>query len=1118
MNDSSMPPQPAPASLAHALGHLADAARPVQLGAAGQRALLKIAPDQPAANYKLGQRELQARRPASAMACFEAALLARPHQGAYWSAYLDALICDGRQESARHVLALGRQHGLQDAVVQRFTRRLAEASDPAPAAPPGAPDAATVDAVLALFHQGRLAEVATLTRALTAQWPAHGFAWKVLATVLQLQGQVEPALLSMQEAARCLPDDAEVHNNLGFILKDQGRLGEAQAHLRRAVGLEPAYAEAHNNLGIVLQEQGRLAEAQHHLRCALALKPDYAKAHNNLGLALQNLTRLAEAETAYRRALLLQPGFADAHSNLLFCLSQMEGIDAAALFAEHRAFGERFETPLRALWSAHANGRDPQRRLQVGFVSGDLRDHPVAAFIEPVLAHLAHSERLSLHAYANHRAHDPVTQRLRGHVAHWHVVLGMDDDALARQIRADGIDILIDLSGHTAYNRLLLFARKPAPVQVSWIGYPGTTGLQAMDYYLTDRFLLPPGQFDHQFTEKLVHLPVGAPFLPSSDGPPVNSLPALANGYVTFASFNRPSKLSASVIALWAQLLRAVPGARMLLGAMPEDGDNATFIAWFARHGIAHERLIFHRRSDMAAYLALHHQVDVCLDTFPYSGGTTTLHALWMGVPTLSLAGDTAAGRQGVCILEHSGLPDFVARDADEFVRRGVAIAGDLPALAALRDGLRARFAVQSSSDLVNLAASVEGALRTMWQRWCAALPAATFEVPAPGHDAPLAAPEPSASSASPSAPPIYVTQPLLPPLQEFIPYLEQIWHNKILTNGGPFHRELEQALCRYLGVAHLCLFTNGTIALMTALQALGIQGEVITTPYSFVATAHSLLWNGITPVFVDIDPVSFNLDPDKIEAAITPATTAIMPVHCYGHPCDVARIDDIAKRHGLKVIYDAAHAFGVRFNGSSILNQGDLSVLSFHATKVFNTFEGGAIICPDAATKQHIDQLKNFGIEDEVTVVAPGINGKMSEVNAAFGLLQLKGIDQALDQRQKVDRHYRRGLADVAGIECVTTRGGAIANHAYFPILVRPDYPLSRDALYQKLHANGIYARRYFYPLISDFPMYRAMPSAAPSNLPVATRVTNAVICLPIYPNLEPDQIDRIIDLIRPH
>jgi len=365
---------------------------------------------------------------------------------------------------------------------------------------------------------------------------------------------------------------------------------------------------------------------------------------------------------------------------------------------------------------------------------------------------------------------------------------------------------------------------------------------------------------------------------------------------------------------------------------------------------------------------------------------------------------------------------------------------------------------------------------------------------------------------------PIYVTQPLMPDLQDFLPYLEEIWKNKILTNGGPFHQQLEQALCDYLGVKHICLFTNGTLALITALQALRITGEVITTPYSFVATAHSLLWNGIKPIFVDIDPLSLNMDPARIEAAITPHTTAIMPVHCYGRPCDVERIEKIADNYGLKVIYDAAHAFGVRHRGSSVLNYGDLSVLSFHATKIFNTFEGGAIVCPDAKTKQRIDHLKNFGFVDEVTVVAPGINGKMSEINAAFGLLQLKGIDAARLQRRAIDARYRERLAAIPGIDCLPAGDEESANHSYFPILVKEAYGTGRDELFQLLRDQDIYARRYFYPLISDFPMYRSMPSAAHSNLPHALQASRQIICLPIYPGLGFDQVDAICAIINRH
>jgi dTDP-4-amino-4,6-dideoxygalactose transaminase len=601
---------------------------------------------------------------------------------------------------------------------------------------------------------------------------------------------------------------------------------------------------------------------------------------------------------------------------------------------------------------------------------------------------------------------------------------------------------------------------------------------------------------------------VSAPFQPAQGAPEISPLPALAKGHVTFGSFNRISKIGRTVIAAWGRLLRALPDSQLLVAGVPGKDGAKQLLAWLAEEGVDAARVRLHPRCGLQEYLELHNQVDIALDTFPYSGGTTTLHALWMGVPTLTLAGDTAAGRQTVCILEHMQLPQFIARDAEDFERKGLAACAGLEALAARRAVMRDYFALPSSAFMSTLADWVESALRTMWQRWCDGLPAASFEIPAASADA---APPPP----PPAPAPIYVTQPDMPPLADFVASLEQIWDSKHLTNGGPFHQRLEQALCEHLGVEHISLFANGTLALMTALQALGIEGEVITTPYSFAATTHALKWNGLEPVFADIDPRTFNLDPDSIEAAITPRTRAIMPVHCYGTPCDVERIEAIAREHGLKVIYDAAHGFGVRQDGQSILRHGDLSVLSFHATKVFSTFEGGAIVCRDAATKRHIDHLKNFGIADEVTIVAAGINGKMNEVSAAFGLLQLQRVDAAIERRARIAAQYRRLLDGVVGITCMGEPRHQ-ANFGYFPILVGDDYPLDRDGLCQKLRDAGIHARRYFHPLISEFPMYRDLPSASPANLPHAAAAARQVLCLPIYPALEPEQVERIAALIR--
>ena len=364
---------------------------------------------------------------------------------------------------------------------------------------------------------------------------------------------------------------------------------------------------------------------------------------------------------------------------------------------------------------------------------------------------------------------------------------------------------------------------------------------------------------------------------------------------------------------------------------------------------------------------------------------------------------------------------------------------------------------------------------------------------------------------------PIYVTQPALPPFDEFVEYLRQIWGNKILTNNGPFHKQLEQELAEYLGVKYISLFSNGTLALMTALQTLRITGEVITTPFSFVATTHSLWWNNIKPVFADIEPEYFNLDPEKVEAAITPQTTAIMPVHVYGNPCRLDRFQQIADTYGLKLIYDAAHSFSVKVKGESILNFGDLSVLSFHATKVFNTIEGGAIICHDEKTKHRIDFLKNFGFADETTVIAPGINAKMNEVQAAYGILQLKYIDENITKRKIIADLYRKNLSNILGLNFLKDIDGINHSYSYFPILVDASmYGKTRDELYEELKRNNIFGRRYFYPLISQFPTYRGLQSAKPENVPIAEKIAQQVICLPIYPELAEDMVQSICRIIR--
>jgi predicted O-linked N-acetylglucosamine transferase (SPINDLY family) len=897
------------------------------------QSILQIRPDHPVANHNLGVIAIQAGQAEAGLPHLAAALDADPARGQYWLSYVDGLFSAGHYEDARAVLILARQQGLEGDAVDALSA-LIQADEAASGAPSDeSPTAAEMEAIVASFGEGRYQDVLMRAQRMTARFPGHEFAWKILGVTFKLLGRGADAVEPMQRAAVLAPGDVETHYNLGVTLQELGRLDEAEASYRRALELDPAYSDAllnlggtlmrlqrleeaedtlravllgdperaaaHSNLGSVLLEQGRLDEAEAALSQALQLDPDNAGVHDNLGLALYRLHRLEEAEAQFRAALRLDPeragvhtslgvalqeqgrldeadahfqiaqqidsedaraherrgsihyirgrlpeaeacfrralqivpdeagihtnlgkllrhlkrfdeaeaslrrsleirpddidtlnnlaltlmdkgalgeaerwfrrvlakspdnpgvignlgqllaslgrvGDAEAcfrraqqllpddaalHSNLLYFLTLNDLLDAEGLFAEHLRFAERFEPAAAVAPATPTRDRDPMRRLHVGFVSADLNNHAVSSFIEPVVAALSCDPRFTLHAYYTSLVNDGTTKRLREHFTHWHAVATLSDAELTDAIRADGIDILIDLSGHTAGNRLSVFARKPAPVQASWMGYPGTTGLHSMDYYLADRFFLPPGEFDGQFTEKIVRLPAGSAFLPLNGLPEVNRLPALGNGHVTFGSFNRPNKLSPSVIALWARLLRELPDSRMLLGGMPEKGDCIALIGWFEEEAVTRDRLSFCPRCGMDAYLALHHQVDICLDTFPYNGGTTTLHALSMGVPTLSLAGRTAAGRSGATILGHAGLESFIAHDAADFLGKGLFWSGRLDALSDIRAGLRERFAKSPMGRPDMIAAGMACALRTMWKRWCAGLPAEAFEV-----------------------------------------------------------------------------------------------------------------------------------------------------------------------------------------------------------------------------------------------------------------------------------------------------------------------------------------------------------------------------------------------------
>lgn len=545
---------------------------------------------------------------------------------------------------------------------------------------------------------------------------------------LQADGKLDLAILAYEKILVLDPLSAIAYCNIGSVQQAQKQLDAARKNYERALEIAPEFPGAIFNLSSCQMESGQFTEAIASYQKAIAIEPGYREAHVNISAALSNLGRIDEAVEQCRLALKINPDWDTVHSNLLFLLSHSNGINAAALFAEHQLFAEQFEAPLRASWPRHDNQPDPERQLRIGFVSADFNNHAVAHFITSILENLQDNPRLELIGYYNNHIEDFITDRLRSLMSQWRQVQKMSHEELAVQIRTDRIDILIDLSGHSGYNRLLTFARKPAPLQISWMGYPGTTGLQAMDYYIVDRFFAPPGQFDEQFSEKLICLPSVAPFLPSHEAEPVSQAPAYTNGYLTFGSFNRANKLSRKVIATWSTLLRALPNAKMLVAAMPSDKIIEQLRGWFAEEGINGERLSFHMRTDTKTYLAMHRLVDVCLDTAPYNGGTTSLHAFWMGVPTLTITGDTLPSRAGAAMLEHVGMSAFVAENEDDFVKKGLFIADNIVFLATLRMSMRQRLADSAIGQPALIAAGLNNALRFIWRRWCANLPAVPFD------------------------------------------------------------------------------------------------------------------------------------------------------------------------------------------------------------------------------------------------------------------------------------------------------------------------------------------------------------------------------------------------------
>jgi len=571
--------------------------------------------------------------------------------------------------------------------------------------------------------QGKLADaVASFRRALALK-PDYAEAHNNLGNVLRVQGKLADAVASFQQALVLRPDYAEAHNNLGNAFHAQGKLADALASFERTLALKPDFVEALYNMGNVLQLQEKLADAVECYERALALKPDHAEAHCNLGTALKEQVKLEEAVAAYRRAISIKPDYAEAFSNVLFCLNYDDKSTPDALYAAHREWDERYGRPA-ARPMEYSNAREVGRRLRVGYVSGDFCRHSVAYFLEPLLRNHDH-EAVEVFCYAEVAQPDAMTQSLRGFADHWLATVGMTDEALAQRITEDGVDILFDLAGHTGKNRLRVFARKPAPIQVTWLGYPNTTGLTSIDYRLVDAITDPEGICDAFASETLIRLDGG--FLcydPVADPPTPSPPPSLAAGVVTFGSFNNPAKISAVTLDVWAAVLVREPRARLLLKGLPfaDAGTRASFLARLGGRGVAAERVeLVARLPDMADHLALYNRVDIALDPFPYNGTTTTCEALWMGAPVVVQKGDRHAGRVGASLLSQIGLTDLIAYSAEEYVEIALRLANDPARLSKLRHSLRPRMAASSLGDGPAFARKIEAALRTMWQRWCEA-------------------------------------------------------------------------------------------------------------------------------------------------------------------------------------------------------------------------------------------------------------------------------------------------------------------------------------------------------------------------------------------------------------
>ncbi|MFP3604507.1 tetratricopeptide repeat protein [Paraburkholderia sp. SIMBA_053] len=748
-------------------------------------AIVEAVPNHPDANYNLGVIKVQTDRAAEAVAHFEVALGVRPSNGQYWVAYINALFQSDQTAAGWLAVEMAQQQGVNGPALNGLITQLAypdrkletvpnarpttannitlivgetaaEAQQQEPAPQEEQREAAPVSIKTTkhrqaekgelhkhntLVHKGQIAESVAVARKLVARYPKDSECWRALSISLHKNSQFREVIPAARKAVELDPNDVICRLLLSDTLRHTGALAEAETQVRELLALVPDHAEAHRILGVTLIALGKRAEAIASCQRAADLAPRSAAVHSSLGTLYLGIGAMDLAEKALRLSLELEPTNSNARSNLLFCLTHNSTIDKAALYKEHCVFGQIHDVP-SASNRRYPNKRNPDRKLRIGFVSGDFCNHAVAYYFLPIVRHLSRDPNLSLHFYYTFGLQDHMTEQLRAHAHAWNAVADMSDAALVKKIRDDNIDIVVDLSGHTAHTRIVALAQKPAPVQASWIGYPGTTGMAAFDYYIADRFVAPIDEFTEQFTEKLALLPSSTAYMPPPNCPPVNGLPALHKGYITYGSFNRLNKLSPEVIALWSTILRAQPTSRMVIGAIGSKLDEETYLDWFRAEGIDTSRLTFCPRTTLPVYMQQHHHVDLCLDTFPYVGSTTTLNALWMGVPTVTMPGISMPSRCGAGWLEQVGLHEFVARDKEEFVQKSIDLTRDLDALSRLRIGMRDRCQGSVPFQPEKVAGGLSIALRTMWNRWCAEETPSAFEATLPADWCPPPAPE----------------------------------------------------------------------------------------------------------------------------------------------------------------------------------------------------------------------------------------------------------------------------------------------------------------------------------------------------------------------------------------